>query len=243
MIHTPDTSHAPATSVELEQIRREGFFIRRQFFTPDEMAAFVSIADAAVADYESRLQSDGFISKKGKISFVNSLDAHVLHHEAIDTFSLQPKVGALARSVAGPRAGLFAWQLVYKYPNPDVFPWHQDDNYSQTSRGYFSIWAALNRVKIENGCLWVHPGMSLDSLLPVRKGPLGFECWSVNDPNQGQPVELEAGDIVVFTSKLPHKSGVNVSNDVRKGHIIAFADVGQTFGGKEMAPACKAFTC
>ncbi|MDL5055073.1 phytanoyl-CoA dioxygenase family protein [Oscillatoria laete-virens NRMC-F 0139] len=231
---TTTLSAQDVTPQDLDDLKKKGFFVKRELFTQTEIDEFLVVADKAAADYESKLDADGFISKKGKISFVNSgLNFDQADQRIID-WSIQPRVSRMARAICGDNAGLFAYQMVYKYPNPDVFPWHQDDNYSRSEKGYVTLWVALSDAMIADGCLWVLPGKSLDTILPAEKIDLGYTCWPLDHPDQGVPVELRKGDGVVFTSKLPHKSGPNVSQNIRKGHIIAFADMDQAFNGQRL---------
>ena len=221
-----DPPAVEATSEELKQLRTRGFFVRDRLFTEDELAAFERDADRAV---ERGRASEG-ISKQGRIAFVHSGDNP---DPRLLAFSTQPKIGRLARSIVGPRAVFFCYQLVYKFgENPDPFPWHQDDSYSQSSNGYYSIWLALTDATRANGCLWVHPGRSLDAVAPFTRSALGNTCWPLDHPDQGEPVELPRGGAVIFSSKLMHKSGGNAAPQTRKGHIIAFIEDGSTIQGR-----------
>src|SRR5262245_7336054 len=112
----PGLASNAATPAELELLRTRGYFVRHGLFTDQELAAFERDADSAV---ERGRASEG-ISKRGKIAFVHSgenPDPRLL------AFSTQAKVGELARSIVGPAAVFFCYQLVYKYgQNPDPFP-------------------------------------------------------------------------------------------------------------------------
>lgn len=215
---------AAATPAELQSLSTDGFFIRRDMFDAQTMAAIETLGDAAV-DLHNAEVDDSSISKKNRITFVNSGGDRSPSAAGLLQFSLQPRVAALARSVAGPDAAHFAYQLVYKHPhNPDVFPWHQDDSYTASDRGYFTLWLAISDATIPNGCLRVLTGESLDRLRDFEMTPLGRTCWPLDHPNQGTPVELKRGDAVIFTSKMIHSSGANTTDHFRKALIVAFID-------------------
>jgi len=224
------TDETAASQEELTRLRTRGYFVRERLFSEPEMAAFEADADLAVKRGQGL--NDG-ISKPGRIAFVNSGMDYPNADQRLLAFSTQPRIARLARSVAGPDAAFFSYQLVYKFGNnPDPFPWHQDDSYTNSSKGYYTIWLAVSDATITNGCLWVHPGRSLDKIMPSQRTELGNVCWSMDDPDQGEPVELSRGSAVVFTSMLMHKSGGNSSPETRKGHIIAFLDRASTIGGR-----------
>jgi ectoine hydroxylase-related dioxygenase (phytanoyl-CoA dioxygenase family) len=52
------------------------------------------------------------------------------------------------------------------------------------------------------------------------------------------PVEAEAGSIVVFSSLTPHRTGPNVTTQVRKSYILQYAPDGAIAypHGKDSAP-------
>lgn len=214
-----------ATPEQLAALATQGFFVQRNLFSQDEIAALEAIADQAVDFYNRSLASNESISKKDRIAFVNSGTDSSPVAERLLAFSTQPRIARLARAIAGPRAAHFAYQLVYKYPhNPDPFPWHQDDSYTASSTGYFTIWLAITDATEANGCLRVLPGKSLDALLPYEMTDLGRTCWPLDDPDQGVPVPIARGDAVVFTSKMVHASGGNRTDAFRKSLIMAFMD-------------------
>jgi hypothetical protein len=53
----------------------------------------------------------------------------------------------------------------------------------------------------------------------------GWQCLDA-DPPDAMAVEAPAGSIVVFSSLTPHKTGPNLTNDVRKAYIVQFAPEG-----------------
>jgi ectoine hydroxylase-related dioxygenase (phytanoyl-CoA dioxygenase family) len=225
------TDETTATEQDLSQLRTRGFFVRERFFSEAQIVAFEADTDLAVQRGQGA--NDG-ISKPGRIAFVNSGMDYSKMDPRLLKFSTQPRVAQLARSVAGADATFFSYQVVYKFGNnPDPFPWHQDDSYTKSSHGYFTIWVAISDATIDNGCLWVHPGRSLDRIAPCQRTELGNVCWPMDNPDQGIPVELSRGSAVVFTSMLMHKSGGNQTPHTRKGHIITFLDRHTLIGGKE----------
>ena len=55
------------------------------------------------------------------------------------------------------------------------------------------------------------------------------------------PVPVEAGDIAMFSSLTPHRTGPNRTNEIRKSYIVQFAPDGarridRTEGGRHEIP-------
>ena len=143
-------------------------------------------------------------------------------------FVKRPEFVAITTAFLGPDTDLYWNQAVYK-PGGGTkpFPWHQDDGYTAVLPSpYLTLWIALNDTTVENGCIWVLPGTHRRGLVPHQRTPIGLECHSLDDADQGVPVPVKAGSVAAFWSLTMHKSGVNVSNEVRKSYIVQYAKAG-----------------
>jgi ectoine hydroxylase-related dioxygenase (phytanoyl-CoA dioxygenase family) len=97
---------------------------------------------------------------------------------------------------------------------------------------------ALTDATIDNGCVWVTPGVHRHGTLAHRNTPIGFQCFE--DPPDAVPVPVRAGSIVVFTSLTPHATGVNVTDELRIAYIVQFAPDGAVaLRGESDAPALR----
>ena len=78
----------------------------------------------------------------------------------------------------GPDARLYWEQAVYKLPhNPDPVPWHQDNGYTYVEpQAYLTCWVALVDATLDNGCVWVVPGLHRRGTLDHWDTELGFRC-------------------------------------------------------------------
>jgi phytanoyl-CoA hydroxylase len=50
---------------------------------------------------------------------------------------------------------------------------------------------------------------------------LGYEC--LNTPTGAVPIPAKAGDVVVFSSLTPHRTGPNLTDGERQAYILQFA--------------------
>ncbi len=73
---------------------------------------------------------------------------------------------AIARQVHGPNARMVFEHAIYKTPfNEGPTPWHQDAAYSRADRGAVAMWALLQDVGADNGCMGFVPGSHLKGLI------------------------------------------------------------------------------
>ncbi|KAJ1641802.1 hypothetical protein J3B02_000413 [Coemansia erecta] len=74
---------------------------------------------------------------------------------------------------------------------------------------------------IDNGCLYVVPGSHADkTILPHHADGAIVEEWC--NAQKWNPVECNAGDVLIFGSYLAHKSGENVSNVSRANLYMTY---------------------
>jgi ectoine hydroxylase-related dioxygenase (phytanoyl-CoA dioxygenase family) len=113
-------------------------------------------------------------------------------------------------------------QAVFKYPEtPQEFPWHQDNGYTPLDpEQYYTCWLALSDATLENGCIWVLPQSHKLGTQPHERTALGQVGYFGDDP--GVAVPLKRGSMAVFSSLLFHRSGSNLTGDVRKAYIIQY---------------------
>lgn len=211
------------TPEQAERFDREGYFL-----LPGALAASVTDEltlelDQLDADYEARLsmqppRSSG-ISRPGEITFNSRL---VTKSPAARRLSQATNLVELAADLLGPDVRLYVDQSVYKKPQVTApFPWHQDNGYRFSEpQVYLSMWIPLVPARIDNGCVWVWPGVHRRGTLRHWPSPIGYVCKWDNDG--AVPVEADPGDVVVFSSVTPHCTGPNRSNSVRKAYLLQY---------------------
>jgi phytanoyl-CoA hydroxylase len=204
-----------------QQFEGKGYFILEGFFTGKEIDGVASAIDHFAASHEKKMREEGAqgISRPGEISFT----AHLAERDpAIAAFCRHQKMVALTTELIGPDVRLYWDQSVYKQPEtPREFPWHQDNGYTPVEpEQYYTCWLALNDATLENGCIWVLPGSHKQGTLPHSDSPIGRVGYTGED--QGIPVPVSKGSMIVFSSLLLHKSGPNISSGTRKAYIIQY---------------------
>jgi len=220
----------PFRRVTPEQARaydEDGFFVLEDALDPGEVTALVeAIApfDREVLDFLGR-QPDGRFSIAGVDTV--SIAVHLVKRSpALRAFCASPLFGDLCHDLIGPDARLYWDQSVVKQPHgAEPVLWHQDNGYTYVEpQAYLTCWVALTDATLDNGCVWVVPGVHRAGTLTHRNTPIGFQCF--DDPPGAVPVPVRAGSVVVFSSLTPHTTGVNVTDDLRIAYIVQFAPDG-----------------
>lgn len=212
---------------QAEAYDHQGFFLFRDAFSAEEIAdvtAAIDPLEEKVTEF-LRTQKDGrlFISQADEITFAVHL---VKQSPVLRAFAAHPVLAGIVHDLLGENVRLYWDQSVYKKPeNPQPFPYHQDNGYTFIEpQIYLTCWIPLVDVDEENGCPWVVPGLHRKGTLDHKTTSLGFECLQSHD--QEIAVNAKAGDIVVFSSLTPHKTGPNLTNATRKAYILQYAPDG-----------------
>ncbi|MBT3428196.1 MAG: phytanoyl-CoA dioxygenase family protein [Gammaproteobacteria bacterium] len=217
------------SQAQAQQWNKAGYFILKGALHEDVIGLLRSEIDPLESARELwlREQHDGrmFINRADDITFT----AHLVKVSKIARqFVRLPVFADLCIDLVASDARLYWDQAVYKKPGtPLEFPWHQDNGYTfVVPQDYLTCWVPLTSATVENGCPWVVPGIHRSGTLEHWQTELGFECLSRVDDKVDETaiaVEAEVGDIVVFSSLTPHRTGPNLTDDVRKSYIVQFA--------------------
>ncbi len=211
-----------------------GFFLLEGVFSDAEIAEVREAIDPLEAEYEQRLRDEhggrALIARAGEITFTTHL---VTRSPMLARFSRHPKLVDLCHDTLGPGVRLYWDQSVYKKPgNPEEFPWHQDNGYAFVQpQQYLTCWIPLSPATVDNGCPWVAPGRHQHGTLEHSFDGNGLRCLeSVED---AVAVPAAVGDVVVFSSLTPHRTGPNLTGGVRKSYILQYAPEGAVIHTRE----------
>lgn len=209
------------SQAQKRQFAEEGFFVLENCFPEAEIDNLILEVEPYVDEANQKLKAAGGkgISRPDEIVFTAFIAEK---NEKIQSFVKQHKFIQLTTNLIGPDVRLYWNQAVFKYPEtPQEFPWHQDNGYTPLDpEQYYTCWLALSDATLENGCIWVLPQSHKRSTQPHKRTAVGQVGYFGDDP--GVAVPLKRGSMAVFSSLLFHRSGSNLTDDVRKAYIIQY---------------------
>lgn len=211
-----------------EQFDREGFVILRNVFRSDELDAVEGAIDPLERENEERIRAkeegrEG-ISSADAITFTGHI---VKQSDVLRKFAGHQAIVDVCHDLIGDDVRLYWDQSVYKKSGvPQEFPWHQDNGYTFVDpQQYLTFWIPLVDVDVENGCPWIAPGMHKLGTLEHWTTPIGLKC--LDDAPDAVPAPAKRGDVIVFSSLSPHRTGPNLrAGTVRKAYILQYAPDG-----------------
>jgi phytanoyl-CoA hydroxylase len=227
------------TQDQAAEFDERGFTILPRLFGVDEIDRIATEIDVFDAELNASLTDSGQtgITEKGAISLLPNL---VARSPVLRDFVRHPAMLAIASDLLGPDVDLYWEHAVYKRSErPRRFPLHQDTGYQLTvPEDFLSCWIALTEATVENGCLFLAPGMHRNGTLRhTHIEPRGWEECLADDPPELVPAPVAPGGAVIFSSLTPHTTGANTTGTLRKGYLILYARPGTVaYSGRQDGP-------
>lgn len=227
---TPATPPRRLTADQLAEFDDRGFFILRQALSQELLDAVEAAIDPLERRHDQALRekdaaiNSNAISSADTITFTTHL---VTRSPFLRTFAAHPVIREICADLIGERMRLYWDQSVYKKSGrPQEFPWHQDNGYTFVEpQQYLTFWIPLVDVDIQNGCPWIAPGLHKLGTLKHWATPIGLKC--LDDVPNAVAAPADRGDIIVFSSLAPHRTGPNLkAGTVRKAYILQYTPDG-----------------
>ncbi len=139
-------------------------------------------------------------------------------HEGLGAF-VRGEAARIVGSVLGEPVVLFKEKVNYKQPGGAGFAPHQDARAYRFVDHHVSLMVPLDPATQQAGCLWFATDAERRLLDAEEGGRLTAE---VERSLAWVPVEVAPGDVVVFDSLAPHRSGSNASDHPRRALYITY---------------------
>ena len=171
--------------------------------------------------------------KKAKEQSINKI-GHALHEldPQFRKFSCNLQLEGMVQDL-GIKTPLLV-QSMYIFKQPHIggeVQCHQDSTFLYTEpMSVIGLWFALEDATIENGCLWVIPGVHLEGIksrfLRTPQGKTRFEFYDESPwPLQKSiPLEVTQGSLIILHGALPHMSRENRTSRSRHAYSIHVID-------------------
>ena len=215
------------TPEQKHQFDELGFFVLENVFDADELAAVEDAIDPLEQAHERRLRAkegNSALSRADAITFT----VHIVGKSPVlRAFAAHEAIADVCHDLIGDDVRLYWDQSVYKkWQKPQEFPWHQDNGYTYVEpQQYLTLWIPLVDVDEETGCPWIAPGLHRLGTFGHWATPIGYKC--LETVPDAVPTPARRGDVIVFSSLAPHRTGPNLkAGTVRKAYILQYAPEG-----------------
>jgi phytanoyl-CoA hydroxylase len=225
---------APAQKENYRQaFAKEGFFILRQVFSPEQIAVMREGLEAIVrgeaAKTGRRFQPDTDSGNYGDLEKIevgyrgpNIVYRKIsdLEYDSIFLRCLQsPKIKKICQELMGDTVSLLRVTMMSKQAKGGTpLPWHQDvaQNWPTDVQPQLAIWFPLDSATEASGSLQVIPGSHAHGMID-QGHMLAADMETRYAPaNKIVTAELEPGDCLFFHAALLHRSGINTSDAQRR---------------------------
>jgi hypothetical protein len=213
---------SPDVAARVRQFERDGFVVSRGLFSADEMRDFI----AECHSFEGKAKDRAEPNSRGSMQFYSEL---FRKSELIRRFITQRALIDFVAPIAGPDLWVRWDQAVAKGPDSGVFAWHTDTGYDLLPQPHFEVWIALSESRADNGGLFVVPGSHKQRQRHRRVDnhmvALDSERYDAADSGK-VVVEAEAGDVILFSSLLLHKTYENTTTKSRWAYVAEMLKLG-----------------
>ena len=233
------------TSEEIDRYRTDGFLIKEDFLSPDELAFWRQALEEAVAKRNGNKMPDrkevyGEGDNADKAYFDKVFDQLLnlwQDNDKIREIMLDERLGKMAALLAGVD-GIRIWhdQALIKKPWANPTSWHLDTPYwSFGDRRALSIWVALDDATYENGCLFFIPGSYQRTTFenPGIGKNMGaiFTTYLEFNTSRSVAAPMKAGSCSFHNGLTIHGAHANMTSGYRRAMTCAYMPDGSTFNG------------
>ena len=216
----------------VSEYHKNGFAILRNFANHKILGSLSRLYKNILIENHSKpvflWEQDPFFkdrSPKDKISKILS----VHDYQEFKSFIHSEQLVEILRELIGDKIDCFLSQFVFKNPSAAGQPWHQDQYYFNFSPYSvpIGIWLPLVDVSPHNGCLSLIPKSHLGANLqhiedPKPNANIGYHTISNIKVNEFIDLPMNKGDLLIFNSKLIHKSHSNKTETARVAAVAHF---------------------
>lgn len=210
---------------ELASYQEKGFLIIKGIIKQEGVAQMQKECMAAWDKEKEAFDPD-------KSWLQNSLLVNI-HHQApsVRNYYFEGPLVEIASQIIGPNIKGATSQLTFKMKgNIKPFGWHQDNGYGELEPyNAITTLTALDDTDRGNGCLWLIPGSHKQGQIRVEQSEMNKKSQSEiiveADDSLAVPMEMKAGDALIFNCWMLHKSDGNYSTDRdRRILFLRYAD-------------------
>ncbi len=221
---TQTQRQAPPSVLTEEQLvgyRTDGFLIVRGVIPASEVEALAAEASRLLGRTEL-IDSDNI-----RCRWQNHFETGECRFDCFDpVIDLSPVCAQIARSerllrlvgdLYGEPACLFKDKLIFKPPGAKGYDLHQDYiSWKSFPTSFVTLIVAIDSADAQSGATEVFSGYHQQGSMTAKDGLYHRLPEDAVDPARGKTLDLNPGDVAIFSGYTPHRSGPNRSGQWRR---------------------------
>jgi hypothetical protein len=209
------------SGAQIRQYHDDGFLVLRGVFSPEEAGELAGEAAALFARTEL-MDKDNI-----RCRWQNHVETGECRFDCFDpVIDIGPVCARIARDprilqavgdLYGETACLFKDKLIFKPPGASGYALHQDYiSWKSFPKSFLTVIVAIDPADAGNGATEVFPGRHTRGNLSQNDGKYHELPAGAVDLATGVSLDLQPGDVAIFSGFTPHRSGPNKSNQWRR---------------------------
>lgn len=216
----------PLNQQQINLYERDGFLIVRGVFQADEMAALCAESNTLLTRQElvdtqnirCRWQNDA----AGQCTF-DCFDPVIDIGPVSNYFASDRRVFDILACLYDDEACLFKDKLIFKRPGVTGYQLHQDYiGWKEFPESFVTVIIPLDATDAQNGATEVFPGYHQQGYLSPKDGEYHQLAEDKIDLSTGVMLEMQPGDIAIFSGYTPHRSAPNNSGKARRQLYLSY---------------------
>ena len=228
---TTPTEAPPGAVQSVEQLRawrEDGFLVLRGLFPFEDIAEAGAEADELLVRYHALIDVHNLRCRwqpnvhTGDCAF-ETFDPVIDLGPVCRRIAFDERLLAALAALYGEEACLFKDKLIYKPPGLKGYGLHQDwIAWKGFPRSFLTVLVPPDRADADNGCTEVFPGYHKNGSLSAEDGEYHELSLDQIDESRGVNLELDPGDVAVFSGFTPHRSAPNRSDRWRRQLYLSY---------------------
>ena len=206
---------------QLDRYHADGSLIVHQVISPSEVAALAKEAERLME------RTDLIDTDNIRCRWQNHFETGECRFDCFDpVLDLSPLCGKIARDeriidivsqLYGERACLFKDKLIFKPPGAKGYDMHQDYiSWKSFPTTFLTVILAIDPADAGCGATEVFPGYHKLGCMSPKDGMYHKLPEEAVDMSKGVTLDLQPGDLGIFSGYTPHRSGPNRSQQFRR---------------------------